>query len=170
MTPVAIVISLMIIGFVLIAIEIFVIPGVSVPGVLGLLAMLGAVIYAYSARTTTAAMVALVSGAVACGLMVWLLPRTRAGRAMVLREGLTGGATNARLERLAGAEGTAETDLRPAGTALIGDEPVDVVTDGDYVNAGTRIKVMKVEGARVVVTALHENDGAIADKDANRSA
>ena len=43
------------------------------------------------------------------------------------------------------------TTLRPAGTALIDGERVDVVTDGEYLPNDTEIKVVKVEGARIVV-------------------
>ena len=39
---------------------------------------------------------------------------------------------------LVGQDGVAVTDLRPSGTAQIGDERVDVVTEGEYVAQGTR--------------------------------
>jgi membrane-bound serine protease (ClpP class) len=52
---------------------------------------------------------------------------------------------------LLGAEGVATTALRPAGKARIGGERVDVVTEGDYVEAGVAVVVVAVEGARVVV-------------------
>ena len=48
-------------------------------------------------------------------------------------------------------EGTAMTPLRPAGTARLGDSLVDVVTEGDFVDAGARVRVVRVEGSRVVV-------------------
>lgn len=55
------------------------------------------------------------------------------------------------LESLDGASGVAFTDLRPGGTALINDRKVDVVAEGGYIDEGTRIKVLKVEGTKVVV-------------------
>ena len=57
---------------------------------------------------------------------------------------------------LLGAMGVAQTTLRPAGTARIGDEFVDVVTEGTFIKAGTAIIVHKVSGARVVVRAVKE--------------
>ncbi|MCF8024913.1 MAG: serine protease [Desulfobacteraceae bacterium] len=53
-----------------------------------------------------------------------------------------------------GKEGTAATNLRPAGTALIEGKRVDVVTRGDYIEKGSRIKVNAVEGGRIVVKKI----------------
>jgi len=52
---------------------------------------------------------------------------------------------------LLGAVGVAETQLRPAGRAKIGDRHVDVVTEGEYVQPGTRVRVVAVRGAAVIV-------------------
>ena len=50
-----------------------------------------------------------------------------------------------------GAIGTSATVLRPAGTVRIGDDFVDVVTEGGYIPSGTRVQVVEVEGTRIVV-------------------
>lgn len=51
----------------------------------------------------------------------------------------------------AGDAGTAVTPLRPSGKAAFGDELVDVVTEGGYIEPGTAVVVARVQGARVVV-------------------
>jgi len=48
-------------------------------------------------------------------------------------------------------EGTAVTDLRPAGTALINDKRVDVVTRGEYLEKGVGILVTAVTGNQIIV-------------------
>ena len=50
-----------------------------------------------------------------------------------------------------GLEGEAITLLRPAGTIQIGDKRVDAVSEGEYIERGSRVKVITVEGGRVVV-------------------
>jgi len=50
-----------------------------------------------------------------------------------------------------GATGTASTLLRPAGTSEIEGRRTDVVTEGAFVPAGTRIKIVAVVGNRVIV-------------------
>jgi membrane-bound serine protease (ClpP class) len=56
------------------------------------------------------------------------------------------------LAGLQGSSGVAFTDLRPGGTAVIKDRKVDVVAEGGYIDEGTKIKVLKIEGTKVVVT------------------
>ena len=50
-----------------------------------------------------------------------------------------------------GKTGIAKTTLRPSGTAIFDDELVDVVTLGEFIEAGTKIIVTSVEGMRVIV-------------------
>jgi membrane-bound serine protease (ClpP class) len=54
---------------------------------------------------------------------------------------------------LLGAIGVAATPLRPAGKVQFGDQFVDVVAEGGsgYVEPGTRVQVIEIEGIRVVV-------------------
>lgn len=51
-------------------------------------------------------------------------------------------------------EGVALTSLRPAGAVKIGNERVDVVTEGDFINAGDLVKVIKVDGSSVIVRKI----------------
>ncbi|WP_096270626.1 NfeD family protein [Paucisalibacillus globulus] len=55
---------------------------------------------------------------------------------------------------LIGMEGIAATGLRPSGVAIINNERIDVVTEGSFIHANTPIKVVKVEGVRVIVREL----------------
>ena len=52
---------------------------------------------------------------------------------------------------LIGREGTVLTELRPAGSVQLGEQVVDVVSEGAFVAKGERVKVIAVNGARVVV-------------------
>ena len=54
-----------------------------------------------------------------------------------------------------GATGVAETNLRPSGKARIGEQLVDVVTQGDLIEKGASVKIILVEGSRVVVARPH---------------
>ena len=50
--------------------------------------------------------------------------------------------------------GQALTALRPSGTAVINGKRIDVVTEGPFVEPGTAVKVVEVEGMRVVVRSV----------------
>jgi membrane-bound serine protease (ClpP class) len=57
------------------------------------------------------------------------------------------------LRRFDGRIGTALTDLRPAGRAAFGDERLDVTAAGGFVPKGSSLRVIRVEGVRVLVEA-----------------
>ena len=56
--------------------------------------------------------------------------------------------------RFLGAIGVCATDLRPAGTITVEGEPVDVVTEGSFVKKGDIVKVINVDGSRVLVRQI----------------
>jgi len=58
-----------------------------------------------------------------------------------------------RLE-LIGLEGETDTPLRPSGAAVFNDERLDVVSEGAFIDANTKVKIVKVEGARIVVREI----------------
>ncbi len=53
-----------------------------------------------------------------------------------------------------GAVGVCVTDLRPAGTVTVEGEPLDVVTEGGFVKAGDKVKVINVDGSRILVRPI----------------
>ena len=116
---------------------------------------------------TAAALRVLVALALAVVGMIVLaryLPSSRFGSWMVFKSepsrelGSDGGTAGAGGEsftannsHLLGKVGIAKTVLRPTGIAAIEGERVQVTSDGDYVDAGTRIEVTSVDGHRVLV-------------------
>jgi membrane-bound serine protease (ClpP class) len=65
------------------------------------------------------------------------------------------------MPELVGLDGTALTDLRPSGTARIGEERIDVVTEGEYVAQGSRVQVIRSEGYRHVVRAVRSQESGV---------
>ena len=55
---------------------------------------------------------------------------------------------------LIGAIAVCSTDLRPAGTVSVEGEPVDVVTEGDFVKKGDIVKIISTDSSRVVVRRI----------------
>ncbi len=56
--------------------------------------------------------------------------------------------------RFLGAIGVCATDLRPAGTITVEGEALDVVTGGNFGKAGDIVKVINVDGSRVLVRQI----------------
>lgn len=164
---------LFITGVVLILLEVFVVPGVTIFGLSGGLLVLASLILASQTfvwphneyqtahlRDTLVILTGVIAATVvAAVLMNRLLPRTPGLGRMVLappsgaeldqqsrRESL------ASFEHLLGRTGVAITPLVPGGKARFDDELIDVsLASGEYVNRGERVEVIKTSGARVLV-------------------
>ena len=99
----------------------------------------------------------LASNLVLFPLGVWAAIHFLKRSPMVHRAEISGGTQDApdapQLTHLLGQSGKSLTPLRPAGAAMFGQERIDVVTEGKFVDANTPIKVIHVEGSRVVVEA-----------------
>lgn len=147
------IIVLAIVGFLLIAAEVFV-PGM-VLGVLGglcLAAMVALCYMTYGPLFGTLAFAALAVLLIA-GFFLWinLFPSTPIGKKMMLKKALP---SSIPLQTLLGATGEAVTPLRPAGTAVIEGRRVDVVAESGLIEPGQKIEVVLQEGMRVVVRAV----------------
>ena len=53
-----------------------------------------------------------------------------------------------------GAIGVCATDLHPAGSVIVEGEPLDVVTEGNFVKQGNIVKIINVDGSRVLVRQI----------------
>ena len=102
----------------------------------------------------TALGAALILAVVIFVLIVKKLPSSRLWHKVVLHDRSTSqrGFVSAETRReLIGREGTVLTELRPAGSVQLGEQVVDVISEGAFVAKGARVKVIAVNGARVVV-------------------
>ena len=154
MGPFEAIVVLIIVGFLLLAAEVFV-PGL-VLGLLGGLCLSGAVViaFAYYDAVTGSLVFVGVCALTVGGFLGWMaaFPHTAIGRKIMLqkshRQGIGGKVPPA---ELLGAQGRSLTPLRPAGTASIGGRKVDVVAESDFIASDEPIVVVREEGMRVVV-------------------
>lgn len=145
------IITLLVLGAVLIFIETL-LPGM-VTGIIGFLCLVAAVFLGYREfgfRTGNLVLGGVVAG-LALGVFGWLkfFPESRIARRFISKSA-TGELGVARPELLH-CTGVAITQLRPSGVAMFSGQRVDVVTEGGLIDRGASVKVMAVEGARVVV-------------------
>jgi membrane-bound ClpP family serine protease len=63
---------------------------------------------------------------------------------------------NRAYRELVGREGSALTDMRPAGTVQIGDGRFSAVTEGHWVKKGSRVRVLSVDGVKILVETVEE--------------
>lgn len=161
-------ILLFLIGLSLIAVEIFVIPGFGFAGITGIvlvmlslfLSLVGGMPY-YDFSFISVAIIQLTAALLGALILIFILakylPKSKTFHRLVLDDAESstkGFVTYTKFDHLLDKEGIALTTLRPAGTAEIAGQRVDVVTDSEYVEKGAKIKVIKVEGIRVVVKEI----------------
>ena len=163
-------IILFVAGIVLLALEIFVIPGFGVTGISGIILIFVSLFLAltpngpfFNYENISIAIIQLTGAIVGALILIFLLakflPKTNAFNRLILanEEKADQGFVSYPSEKeLLGAEGVALTTLRPAGTAEFNGKRVDVVADWEYVERGKRIKVLRVEGIKVVVKEVKE--------------
>lgn len=147
------------IGFLLIAIEIFV-PG-AILGVLGALSLLIAVIFGFQAFGPQGGFLALVLllivGGILLALWIKYFPRTPFGKTLSLQtDGRDFKSAPESLGDLLGRDGVAQSSLHPAGIAIIDGQRTDVVTESGFIAEGRRVRVIRVEGNRIVVREIVE--------------
>ncbi len=169
-------IVLLVVGLVLLGFEIFVLPGFGIAGVLGVLLILIAFVASFvpaepgapplswptleatwaAIRTGIIVMASsIVIAVIGIGLLVRFLPGMAIGRGLVLEnvgdpEELAVPDPAGDLVRV-GDRGVVTGDLRPGGQARFGDYVIDVTTQGEYVEAGSTIEVLRREGTRIIV-------------------
>jgi membrane-bound serine protease (ClpP class) len=157
-------------GVILLFVEVFVTPGFGVVGILGVLLILGSLVFSLSGvpldiSFDTGLLTAAVSRvllSLAGSIVLFfgalaVLPRTRVRNRLVLATAIdstaAGGAEGEALAEVlaAGICGVAESFLRPAGIARFGDKRIDVVSEGDFIERGARVVIVRTAGNRVVV-------------------
>ena len=157
-------IILFVFGVTMLLIEVFVIPGFGIVGTVGVISIVASLYLSLVGRFMPAndllsgakvLAIAFISSFVIILVALRFLPKFTPFQRLVLNttEDVTDGFRSApgEYESLLGKEGIALTLLRPAGTANIDGEKVSVVTEGDFIEQNSRIRVTKIEGYRIVV-------------------
>jgi len=142
-------------GVLMIIVEIL-LPTVGLLAGLGVAAMLYSIVLALGGDIGALAAlgIALIISVAAFMLIVSRLPSSKLWNKMVLRTSSreeAGYVSAAQQSELVGKTGEVLTELRPAGTARIDGRPVDVISEGAYIQKGKQIVVLSVNGSRVVV-------------------
>lgn len=155
-------------GTTLVLVEVFVLPGMGVFGILGVLGMLTGVYMSMLGGLPTSGDFARAGGVLSTSLVMvlassWFLLKKLPASRRLTNLGIflgqetnreTGYTSSQRRDELMGREGIALTDLRPAGTGEFDDERVDVVSESEWIEKGSPIRIVASEGYRHVVRLI----------------
>ncbi len=167
-------IAVFILGAVLLALELFAFPGTIALGFAGiglmLIALVMAMVDTYPGMPSVPTLpqlqlplerLALAFVGATAGILVLgrLLPKTPLYKVLV-SESASGVMTEAKQQEqrgtLQGQIGVALSNLRPGGKAQFGDQVLDVISQGDMLPKGTRVKIIGFSAAEALVEAVNE--------------
>lgn len=162
------------VGLLLIGVEVFLIPGFGIFGIIGGIGVMAGLYLSLlgglpMSQDFTRAGLVLSTTIVLIAVSAWAVIRSLPGNSRLVKSGILltestdraiGYESAESRDDLVGVAGRAITDLRPAGTALFGDERIDVVSESEWITEGTPVRVISAEGYRHVVRAITDEESA----------
>lgn len=153
---IAIIIFLMAVAILLILLEIFLLPGITVAGVGGFIFAVGGLIYAYSADTMMGHITLLLSLVLFGGAFVWLL-RSKSFSRVALKTNVGSTLLSSRdLGIQPGDEGITLSRLAPIGKARVKGIVVEAKSLDELIDENTAIEVVRVDGYNIIVKPKKE--------------
>lgn len=148
-------IVLLLAGFVLVGIEMAV-PGFGLPGISGLVSLVLGIIFTAESVSEgiIMAIIVIIILAIMLAVAMAILGSKKIKSPIVLNadvKGEQGFLESSDLEYLVGKEGIATTDLRPAGKGRFDGIDFDIVSNGSYINKGSKIVICKIKDNKLVV-------------------
>ncbi len=160
-------IALILLGLVLLGVEIYLLPGLNVFGVGGVLCVGVGVVYSFVTLGSLGGIVVLGVALLIGGGLIVFLWQSGAWDRLILsdalsRDRLADEAENDSRSQWLGKMGTAVTPLRPTGVVEVDGERLEVLTEGAFISSGSRVKVVAMDRRRYFVRLAGEDqkDGA----------
>jgi len=148
------IVLLLLFGLLFLAAEVIFIPGTTVVGLVGFALLVVGVWLGYRDLDTPVAHLALLGVVMFTGLIIYLGLRPKNLAKVALLDVNDSSVLDARRpDVVPGTLGRTLSALRPAGTVLFGEERREAVTRGEFVAAGTEVRVLAIEQNRIVVVS-----------------
>jgi len=148
----AVVAILLLFGVGLMLVEIFLVPGLSIAGIGGVLFLFGGIYYAYAFIGPDAGHITFIASVVLMAVAVWIFLRSRALEKMSLKTNIE--AKNDPLQGVnvqAGDEGFSISRLAPMGKVRVNGQVVEAKAIDDFIDQDTPVKIIKVQSTNVLV-------------------
>ena len=159
------------VGALLLTVEALLIPGFGLLGLIGIIGMAVGIYMSLLGSMPTAEDFSKAGGILSSALLLmliigWAILRRLPKSTRLYRTGIflntrtdksTGYESAHPRPELVGREGIAITDLRPSGVGVFEDERIDIISESEWVEQGTPIRIVAAEGYRHVVRSLAED-------------
>jgi membrane-bound ClpP family serine protease len=150
-----IVLSLTFFGLALLIVEIIFVPGTTVVGLIGFLFMAIGVGLSFKYFGSEIGWTTVGGTGVASGALFYLAFKSNLWGRFALKTSSEGKLNEGEMDHLApGQEGIAVSALRPVGKAEVNSKMVEVKTLGEYVDSGTKIRIIKILSNQIIVESV----------------
>lgn len=150
------VISLILFGLFLIIAEIIFVPGTTLVGILGFIFLLLGVGLSFTYFGSETGWTTVGVSAVASGLILYYSFKANIWGRFSLKSSIQSKVNEGDLDSLAvGTEGIAVSALRPVGKASLGEKMYEVKTLGEYLDSGSRVRVIKIIMNQIIVEPIN---------------
>jgi membrane-bound ClpP family serine protease len=152
---VALIAFVLLLGIVLIFLEIFVIPGTTIFGVMGTAAVIASIFFAYKLLGTNYGHLSIVGGFIVFMVFFYAGRKLMDDNQMSLKRELTGKVNEFVANVKVGDIGKTFSDVKPNGKAFFGDEKLEVFSNGSYIDREIDVKIIKIEQNKIIVKPLN---------------
>lgn len=140
-------------AFICMAVEVFIIPGFGLMGIMGIILLAVSILYSWVQLGAQWGIGMIFLSAIIFIGGLWLTAKTKFGKRLVLTATHKGSSSSTAKEfgHLIGKKGTAISDLHPVGTAIIEGQRVEVQSKGLFIKKGCKLIVVETRGTRIIV-------------------
>jgi len=150
------ILALLLIGLALIVVEVVFVPGTTIVGILGVIFLGAAIMSSYRNYGSETGFYILVGTSAVTALTLFLSFRSEAWLRFANKSSIDSRVNEGITAALAlGDEGTAVSTLKPMGKAQFKDREFEVKTLGDYVDVGTKVKIVHLQANQIIVKPIN---------------
>ncbi len=152
----SLIVTLIIIGIILLVIELIIIPGFGVAGILGLASIGGGIYLAFSQFGQTTGLIVLGGVILLTGLVTWLTLRSKTWKQISLKESIKSRSNADPSESgiSAGTKGVTISRIAPMGKARLNNKDFEVSSRKGIIEQGKDVEVVEVEGIKIIVKQI----------------
>ena len=151
--------AIFVLGIILLGVEIFLIPGFGVTGILGIIGIVSSIFISFGINNIAAATLVIFISLIVDIVLIILIARffvksKDLKRNVILDSDTSGYNSSVSYNDLLNKEGIADTFFRPSGYIIIDNKKYDAISEGEFIDKGSKLKVVLVEGNKIVVKKI----------------
>ena len=151
--------AIFVLGIVLLGVEIFLIPGFGIAGILGIIGIVAGIFMSFGlaniAISAFSIFISLIIDIILIIIITRFVVKSKGfSNKIALNSDTSGYYSSVSFDYLLNKEGIADTFFRPTGYVIIDDKKYDAISEGEFIEKGSNLKVVLVEGNKIVVKKL----------------